>query len=140
MLRSTSVPAAAAPTSNRREVVRDSRKCANASRSCGTRFDAFTFPNAPKTGSPDGRSGATSFTGHAGSASKPLDDPAMGFRVIADVVEREISSGVLATPCDFDVKSLLEKRQQERRVIRNPRTLWGHRAEVGDSHGRATIG
>ena len=59
----------------------------------------------------------------SGLPAQRLDDPAVRLGVVADVVETDVRSGVTAEPAgtgDDDVDPLLERRQEQRGIVRDP--------------------
>ena len=64
-----------------------------------------------------------------------VDDPAVRVRVVADVVERDVGGGrALARLGDDDVDPLAQRRQEQRRVVGDPRPRRRQRRVVGDPH------
>ena len=60
----------------------------------------------------------------AGTALERIDDPAVRIGIVADVVERDVRVGHgtrASRPHDLDVDQLLERRQEQRRVVGDPR-------------------
>ena len=73
---------------------------------------------------------------HSRPSSQRIDDPAVRFRIVADVVERDVGGhGARASaPHDHDLHELLERRQQQRGVVGDPRPLWRQRRVIRDPH------
>ena len=66
-----------------------------------------------------------------------VEDPTVRVGVVADVVDGEIGAArrsLRAALHDLDRDVLPERREQQRRVVRDPRGLRGHRREVRDLH------
>ena len=71
----------------------------------------------------------------AGPLAQRVDDPAVRVRVVADVVERDVRRGrALARLGDDDLDPLAQRRQQQRRVVGDPRPRRRQRRVVGDLH------
>ena len=73
-------------------------------------------------------------------ATQRVDDPPVRVWVVADVVEGDVRPArrPLRPPLhDVDVDVRTERGQQERAVVRDPRPLGRHRAEVRDPHERS---
>ncbi len=76
----------------------------------------------------------------AGRAPQRVDDPAVGVRVVADVVDAEVGAArrlLAAAAGDDDVAPRLQRRQEERGVVGDARALGRHRAEERDLHERS---
>ena len=70
-------------------------------------------------------------------APQGVEDPAVGVRIVADVVDGEVGSArrPLRPPLDDGQVDVLAKRGNEQcRVVGDPRRLGRHRREVGDPH------
>jgi hypothetical protein len=65
-----------------------------------------------------------------GPPSQRLDDPPVRVRVVAHVVEAHVADGSPASRRDFDVEAALERRQQQRAVLRDSRPFRRERREV----------
>ena len=76
----------------------------------------------------------------AGRSSQCLDDPPVDLGVVADVVDGEIGPArraFAATLHDRDVRTALELGQEERAVVRDPRSLGRHRRKQRELHDRS---
>ena len=74
----------------------------------------------------------------AGPLAQRVDDPAVRVRVVADVVERDVRGGrALARLGDDDLDALAQRRQEQRRVVGDPRARRRQRRVVGDLHDRS---
>ena len=74
----------------------------------------------------------------ARALAQRIDDPAVRVRVVADVVERDVGGGrPLARLGDDDLDALAQRRQEQRRVVGDPRARRRQRRVVGDLHERS---
>ena len=74
----------------------------------------------------------------SGPSPQRVDDPAVRLRVVADVIERRVrlAQERPARACDLDLEAAPERGQEERAVVRDPRTLGRQRRVVRDFHPR----
>jgi hypothetical protein len=73
----------------------------------------------------------------AGRPPEGVEDPAMGIRVVADMVNGEVDTAwrpLRPALDDRDIDMPSKRRQQQRGVVRDPRRLGRHRREVRDPH------
>ena len=73
----------------------------------------------------------------AGRAAQRVHDPPVRLRVVADVVDAEIGAArrlLRSALDDDDLAAGLQGRQQQGRVVGDPRPLGRHRGEDGDLH------
>ena len=72
----------------------------------------------------------------AGPLPERVDDPAVRFRVVADLIERDVGAGrALPRLGDDDlVDALAERGQEQRRVVGDARVRRRHWRVVGDFH------